>query len=65
MTSSSVLRGCNCYRAISVDGQYDIEYNKLIGKFFYNESSNSTVMYTDEDVHKFYRYCCMLCHTGF
>lgn len=51
----SRIKGCNCYRAISVDGQYDIEYNRLIGAFFYNESTNSTSMYTDEDIHKFYR----------
>jgi len=50
------MRGCACSRAISVDGQYDIDYNRIIGNFVFNQTTNRTQLYSDEDVHKFYRY---------
>jgi hypothetical protein len=52
----SKMRGCSCFRAISVDGQYDVEYSKMISAFFYNDTSNTTVLFSDEYLHKFYRY---------
>lgn len=51
----SVMRGCACSRAISVDGQYDVDYNRMIGNFYFNQTTNRTQLYSDEDVHKFYR----------
>jgi hypothetical protein len=50
------MRGCSCFRAISVDGQYDVEYSKMISAFFYNDTSNTTELFSDEYLHKFYRY---------
>ena len=49
------MRGCSCLRAITVDGQYDVNYSKMINSFFYNDTSNTSVTYTDEYLHKFYR----------
>lgn len=51
----SKIRGCSCFRAISVDGQYDLDYSKLISSFYYNETTNTSQLYSDEYVHKFYR----------
>jgi hypothetical protein len=51
----SKMRGCSCFRAISVDGQYDVEYSKMISAFFYNDTSNTTELFSDEYLHKFYR----------
>jgi hypothetical protein len=53
--SYSKMRGCSCFRAISVDGQYDVEYSKMISAFFYNDTSNTTELFSDEYLHKFYR----------
>jgi hypothetical protein len=38
-----------------VDGQYDLDYSKLISSFYYNETTNTSQLYSDEYVHKFYR----------
>ena len=53
----SAIRGCLCSRAVSVDGQYDLDYvSAVTNSFFYNDTSNTSVLFTDQDLVKFYRW---------
>mmetsp|Transcript_4445 Transcript_4445/g.7320 ORF Transcript_4445/g.7320 Transcript_4445/m.7320 type:complete len:515 (-) Transcript_4445:182-1726(-) len=52
---ANIVRGCSCYRAISVDNQYDPTYHELITNFAYNETTNKSVSFSDSDLTKFYR----------
>jgi hypothetical protein len=49
------MKGCSCLRAITVDGQYDFQYARMIDSFFYNDTTNSSISYADDYLHKFYR----------
>ena len=58
---NSVIRGCSCLRAISIDDQYTVEYanyaKNFLNVFEYNGTTNTTIAaYKDEDITKFYRY---------
>lgn len=55
----SIVRGCVCSRAISVDNQYDPNYPKIVYSSSFNRTSllNFTVTgFNDSDIIKFYRY---------
>eukprot|EP01034_Spumella_vulgaris_P022370 gene22370-28492_t len=49
------IRGCACTRAISVDGQYDPLYYKLVDEHYFNRTSNASASFDAEDLSKFYR----------